>query len=62
MQLVGHQYNAVTDHVSFINGDWSAQETRIASAIYGGSNIYAGLVNYPKNGTMRIDYAITTKA
>lgn len=61
-QLVGHAYNATTDHVSFANGDWSAQETRVASAIFGGGNIFAGLVNYPKNGTMRIDYAITTKA
>lgn len=61
-QLVGHAYNAATDHVSFANGDWRAQETRVASAIYGGGNIFAGLVNYPKNGTMRIDYAITTKA
>lgn len=62
MQLVGHKYSWTTDHVSFMNGDWGAQETRTASAIYGNGNIYAGLVNYPKNGTMRIDYAITTKA
>ena len=27
MQLVGHKYSAMTDHVSFANGDWSAQET-----------------------------------
>ena len=62
MQLVGHKYGATTDHVSFANGDWSAQETRIASAIFGGGNIYVGLVNSPRNGRMRIDYAITTKA
>lgn len=61
-QLVGHAYNATTDHVSFANGDWSAQEARVASAIFGSGNIFASLVNYPKNGTMRIDYAITTKA
>ena len=62
MQLVGHAYNAATDHVSFANGDWSAQETRVASAIFGGGNIYVGLVNSPRNGHMRIDYAITTMA
>ena len=62
MQLVGHKYSAMTDHVSFANGDWSAQETRVASAIFGGGNIYVGLVNSPRNGRMRIDYAITTMA
>ena len=62
MQLVGHKYSAMTDHVSFANGDWSAQETRVASAIFGGGNIYAGLVNSPRNGRMRLDYAITTMA
>ena len=62
MQLVGHAYTATTDHVSFANGDWSAQETRVASAIFGGGNIYVGLVNSPRNGRMRIDYAITTMA
>lgn len=62
MQLVGHRYSAVTDHVSFSNGDWNAQETRVAAAIFGGGNIYVGLVNSPGNGRMRIDYAITTTA
>ena len=62
MQLVGHRYSAMTDHVSFSNGDWSAQETRVAAAIFGGGNIYVGLVNSPGNGRMRIDYAITTTA
>lgn len=62
MQLVGHPYGATTDHVSFMNGDWSAQETRVAAAIYGRGNIYVSLVNSPKNGRMRIDYVITTKA
>lgn len=62
MQLVGHKYNAMTDHVSFANGDWSAQEIRVASAIFGGGNIYVGLVNSPRNGRMRLDYAITTMA
>lgn len=62
MQLVGHRYSAMTDHVSFSNGDWSAQETRVAAAIFGGGNIYVGLVNSPENGRMRIDYAITTTA
>lgn len=62
MQLVGHKYSATTDHVSFANGDWSAQETLVASAIFGGGNIYVGLVNSPRNGRMRIDYAITTMA
>ena len=62
MQLVGHKYNAMTDHVSFANGDWSAQETRVASAIFGGGSIYVGLVNSPRNGRMRLDYAITTMA
>ena len=62
MQLVGHKYSAVTDHVSFANGDWSAQETRVAAAIFGNGSIYVGLVNFPKNGIMRIDYAITTMA
>lgn len=62
MQLVGHEYSAMTDHVSFANGDWSAKETRVASAIFGGGNIYVGLVDSPRNGRMRIDYAITTMA
>lgn len=62
MQLVGHKYNATTDHVSFANGDWSAQQVRVASAIFGVGNIYVGLVNSPKNGRLRIDYAITTMA
>lgn len=62
MQLVGHKYSSTTDHVSFANGDWSAQGTRVASSIFGGGNIYAGLVNSPSNGRMRIDYAITTMA
>ena len=62
MQLVGHRYNAMTDHVSLSNGDWSAQETRVASAIFGSGNIYVSLVNSPVNGRMRIDYAITTMA
>lgn len=62
MQLVGHRYSATTDHVSLSNGDWSAQETRVAAAIFGGGNIYVGLVNSPRNGRMRIDYAITTTA
>ena len=59
--LVGHPYSATTDHVSFANGDWSAQNVRVCGAIFGGGNIYAGLVNSPGNDTMRIDYAITTK-
>lgn len=62
MQLVGHKYSATTDHVSFANGDWSAQMTRVASAIFGGGNIYVGLVTAPTNGRMRLDYAIMTKA
>lgn len=62
IQLVGHKYYPMTDHVSFSNGDWSAQETRVASAIFGGGNIYAGVVNSPRSGKMRIDYAIMTKA
>lgn len=62
MQLVGHQYSAITDHVSFANGDWSAQEVRVAAAVFGGGNIYVGLVNSPGNDIMRIDYAITTMA
>ncbi len=62
MQLVGHQYNSMTDCVFFANGDWNAQETRVAAAILGGGNIYVGLVNSPRNGRMRIDYAITTMA
>ena len=62
MKLVGHKYNAITDHVSFANGDWSAQEIRVASAIFGSGNIYVGLVNSPRNGRMRLDYAIMTMA
>lgn len=62
LELVGHAYTSTTDHVSFANGDWNAQGTRVASAIFGGGNIYAGLVSSPKDGRMRIDYAIMTIA
>ena len=62
-RLAGHPYNSVTDHVSVANGDWSAMEAHVGGSIYGGGNVYVSLSRQaPKNGSLRIDYAIIIAA